>query len=407
LDIMVLCSERRPGIYHFIVALLCLILFSAALVAEQILLVRRRQIPLRISVTGTRGKSSVVRLLVSIFQVSGFRVAGKTTGSKPVFIHTDGREEEIRRRGKPTILEQKDVIRAALKEQSQGLIVEAMGIRPEVLGTEVKKIIRPQVLVITNVRLDHAADLGADREKIAASFAAAIPRGAVVFVPEEELLPVFRSAAAGKGAELISVAGRASGRFFGGTSNFEFEPNIRLAAAVAGHFSVGDSDIAAGIKEANPDLGSLKIWKIRDSDSGKSCLFANAFAANDPYSTREVLKKLTGLTTCSQRMVGLLNLRRERADRSLQWKRVLMKSDFSRLNRIYVIGDQAGAFVRGKKSGTGPELTVVREKAPENVSSRVTAVEPEGALVVGMGNMGGLGRGLVEFWDKEGTRCDL
>jgi poly-gamma-glutamate synthase PgsB/CapB len=407
LDIMVLYSERRSGIYHLAAAILCLILFTAALIAERIRLDSRRRIPLRISVTGTRGKSSVVRLLASIFRESGLRIAAKTTGSKPVFIHTDGREEEIRRRGKPTILEQKDVIRAAVREKSQGLIVEAMGIRPEILSAEVEKIIRPQVLIITNVRLDHAADMGADRGKIAASFSAAIPRGAAVFIPEEEVLPVFYRAAAGKGAKLIPVKALTAGHFPGPVPAHEFEPNIRLAAAVARHFLVSERDIAAGIEEAGPDFGSLKIWEMSGPDPGKSWRFVNAFAANDPSSTLEILEKLKGLTPGRQRLVGLLNLRRERADRSLQWKRALQASDFSRLDRVYVVGDQAGAFARGSTGGAGPELTVIRGKIPEDVSGRVTASEPDGALVVGMGNMGGLGRSLVEFWDKEGTRSDF
>lgn len=46
-------------------------------------LIRRRaeRMPIRILVTGTRGKSSVVRLLHAALRHAGYRVSGKTTGT--------------------------------------------------------------------------------------------------------------------------------------------------------------------------------------------------------------------------------------------------------------------------------------------------------------------------------------
>ncbi|MBC6948955.1 poly-gamma-glutamate synthase PgsB, partial [candidate division KSB1 bacterium] len=57
------------------------IVFLLYLIYERISLNRHRNaIPLRISMTGTRGKSSVVRMLASVLREDGKKVIAKTTG---------------------------------------------------------------------------------------------------------------------------------------------------------------------------------------------------------------------------------------------------------------------------------------------------------------------------------------
>ena len=65
---------------YLLLSLLGLFLF---LTFERLLLEQRlRKIPLRISVTGTRGKSAVVRMLASVLREDGRRVVAKTTGAQ-------------------------------------------------------------------------------------------------------------------------------------------------------------------------------------------------------------------------------------------------------------------------------------------------------------------------------------
>ena len=103
--------------------------------------------------------------------------------------------------------------------------------------------------------------------EIAAGFAAAIPGGCEVFVPEEEVRPAFRDAAVRRGARLIAVPGPVSGDMSATIPFREFEPNIRLADAVARHLAAGERAISTGITEATPDVGSLAAWGFRASDS--------------------------------------------------------------------------------------------------------------------------------------------
>jgi len=39
--------------------------------------------------------------------------------------------------------------------------------------------------------------------------------------------------------------------------------------------------------------------------------------------------------------------------------------------------------------------------------TRLSIIEKERAVVIGMGNMGGAGRQLVDYWEESGTRYDL
>ena len=57
---------------------------------------RLEQIPTRIHVNGTRGKSSVARLIAAGLRESGLRTCCKTTGTLPQMILPDGSEFVVR-----------------------------------------------------------------------------------------------------------------------------------------------------------------------------------------------------------------------------------------------------------------------------------------------------------------------
>jgi hypothetical protein len=173
---------------------------------------------------------------------------------------------------------------------------------------------------------------------------------------------------------------------------------------VARHLEVDESCIRSGILDVSPDFGSLRMWDFSRLNPPRRWQLVSAFAANDPVSTEEVLERLLsgGQTSAGLPLVGLLNLRVDRADRSLQWKKALEEGALSRLNRIYVTGVQAPALARSVKAAAGRDLVPIKAKSAPAVCEKIFALEPEGAVVLGMGNMSGLGRKIVEFWSVEG-----
>lgn len=184
----------------------CLVLFLCYLLWERIALSRsQRRIPLRIAVTGTRGKSSVARLLASILREDGRSVVAKTTGSQAVILLPDGGQIELDRSATPSILEQKQLVHKAARLKADILVAEVMSIHPENHFVEAHKILRPNLVAITNVRRDHTETMGETEEQIASVLSLDICARATVFLPAREEYASFRAEARRCNAILIPV----------------------------------------------------------------------------------------------------------------------------------------------------------------------------------------------------------
>jgi hypothetical protein len=144
------------------------------------------------------------------------------------------------------------------------------------------------------------------------------------------------------------------------------------------------------------DVGEFRIWKFKIN--GKQLFVANAFAANDPLSTRQLLdatrRKLAPL---NPPMTGLLNLRRDRADRTLQWIDALGTEEKMGFGNIFAVGGHARVLSR-KIGGTG----ILSPGGPEEIMSRIGSSVQDGSVIFGFGNIGGVGVQLVEHWHRYG-----
>src|SRR5690606_13777510 len=67
---------------------------------------RLERIPIRVHVNGTRGKSSVTRLIAGALREGGFRTCANTTGTLPRMILPVGREVPVFRPSKANVIEQ-------------------------------------------------------------------------------------------------------------------------------------------------------------------------------------------------------------------------------------------------------------------------------------------------------------
>ena len=117
-------------------------------------------------VNGIRGKSTVTRMIAAGLKSGGWSVFCKTTGTVPRLIGTDGVERPLRRRGKANIREQARVMRMAVREHAQVLVIECMAVDPFLQEISQRKIVRSDIGVITNVRLDHTEEMGLTLEEI-------------------------------------------------------------------------------------------------------------------------------------------------------------------------------------------------------------------------------------------------
>ena len=361
--------------------------------------------------TGTRGKSSVVRLIAACLRESRMIVLAKTTGSKACLLLPDGSEREIRRKGHPTILEGKKVLKVAARAGVHAVVLEMMSIRPESLLVESLRMMKPHILVITNIRVDHIEEIGRTKEEAARAFASAIPESSTVIMPEEEFFPVFRQKAEKAGARLILVPpGRlaAGGKPVEEVPGWEFEPNVRIALALTEFLQKDREKACRALRQASPDFGGLKVWRAGKGSVLSGWYFVSAFAANDPESTREVLAGLEnrGLFHGKKR-IGLLNLRKDRPGRSLQWLAALQAEGAYAFDRLVFVGEHALILRNRLKGCIETEITAIGKRKPEDLVGQLALMEKEESVVFGMGNMEGMGRSLVEYWEMTGDRLDI
>lgn len=383
------------------------VIFLGYLIFENIILNRYlRAVPLRICVTGTRGKSGVVRMLAAVLREDGRRVLAKTTGSLAVFILPDGEEIAVRRRGLTSIIEQKNLLKKAAHLKVDYLVTEIMSIRPENHFIESQKILKPHILVITNVRLDHTDAMGENKDDIAAVFALNIAKKSTVFIPEKEYRPVFREAVKNAAGELICVKEGLPVIVEPGLKKPLFTGNIELVYALCRHLNIKEAHIIKGLKNVKYDPGEFKVWKRTYPETGKTCYFINGFAANDPESTYTLISEINrAFPFTIGKLTGLINLRVDRADRTLQWIDALKNGGFAHFERVYVTGCHAGIMRRklGKQS-----VYVLKHKEPGKIMAEILHNPPVGTrienewVLFGFGNIRGTGMKIVNYWNKIG-----
>ena len=375
--------------------------FVVYLLFERIDLARlRKSIPLVISVTGTRGKTSVVRLLASVLREDGRAVLAKSTGSEAQYILPDGTVENVLRKGGVTILEQKKLLRRASKLKVDCLVVEIMSIHPEYHLVESQRILKPDIVFLTNIRRDHTDAMGGSEKDVANVLKLDFPSGANAYVPPgaQQYLDVAVLQRTGIHVHVVQPTENDSQPgLHAALPKEEFSENLDLVVSAARALNVDDKTIVKGIQNAVHDRGRLRIWNLEVE--GKRIYVVNGFAANDPESTLKVLEKAQEILAGSTSgMSGLLNLRRDRPDRTLQWIEELNSGMAERFSGIYVLGGHANVVRRKTVSAE-----VLSWKTPEEITRTIALGMQNNGILFGFGNIAGPGHQLVEYWQREGT----
>jgi len=354
-----------------------------------------KRIPIRVHVNGTRGKSSVTRLIAAGLRAGGRRTFAKTTGTMARMIRLDGSEVDVYRVGRPNILEQTRVVRRAVEAGAEILVVECMAVAPELQPVSELRLIRSSVGVITNVRADHLDVMGPTVDDVARTLAQTIPLGGHAFTAESERAGILRQVARERGSELHVVGSEGvSPAELAGFSYVEHAENVALALAVCTHLGVERGLALAGMHAATPDPGVLRSFTVRSGD--KQVQFVNAFAANDPDSTLLIWKRL-GLDR-AQDGVGrlvLANCRKDRLQRSGQIAELVAK----RLVADHVVlsgqGTSLVAFQAVAQGLPRERLTDLGGRSAEDVYEHLLGLVQGQAVVVGIGNIVGLGEEIV------------
>ena len=343
------------------------------------------RIPIRVHVAGSRGKTTVTRLVGAGLRGAGLRVLVKTTGTVPLVIMPDGSERPWRRRGLPSIGEQMRVARMAARLKVNAIVIESMAIQPEYLWASERYLVRATHAVVTNLRPDHEEELGSDPEDMAVALALVVPSRGHLVVSREAAEPavLHRARALGTKVEIVSESGIDA---------------VNRAMALAVCASVGVDQVRAreGMKAAGGDPGQFFIRTVETAMG--PVRFASAFACNDPESFFRLWQE-------HRPPEGTVVLFNGRADRPLRTRAFLKL--FATIGpgiRLYLSGVVPPGEVR--IAGIPAERVArLRARTAEKAFEELAEAADESRTVWGVGNFAGLGARILEELRSTESSC--
>lgn len=272
----------------------------------------RDKIRWRVHVNGIRGKSSTTRYVAAIFRRLNENTYGKTTGTAARILLPDGSEKPVIRRGFANVNEQVRIVREFCESNAEAIVMECMAVNPLYGEWLEQKLMRSQIGILTNIRLDHTDYLGDDLESIAYSLAKSIPCNATLITAERnpKLQQILREEAKAKGSRLVVAEPEwVSADSMKNFNHFAVEDNVAIGYAVADILGMPRQSALEAMQAAQPDPGSLRLINFEHED--KAILWANLFAVNDRESFIELCRRLFMLHPARQR-IGILNNRKDR-----------------------------------------------------------------------------------------------
>lgn len=349
----------------------------------------KRTIRIKIAVTGSRGKSTTVRFLCSVFRKAGYRVLGKVTGTKPLLILPDGRIQEIKRKGPVSILEQKKILlKKAQQIKPDVLITEIMSINPEYQRSESKLLITPDYYLITNIKRDHIGVTGGNKKEIAEVFLKSAPINSNVLALESErhLLEQFKNVS----SNLSFIKDNED------TLNQKLEklqPGFGRIILFARHMckelGLNENIIPEALSEYQFDSHIFSIKKL-----SKQVTAVNAFNANDVDSSYEIFNNIKK-DYRDYKKVGVFCTRKDRPERTKSWIESLQKDPWE-FDSVFVYGPH---FLPVKKRNYPFPVKKIEEPNLKTFFNR-----EEKTLFFGFGNYVQSGELIVNIWNEMGDQ---
>jgi len=358
---------------------------------------RRDMIPLRIHVSGTRGKSSVARLIGAGLRASGTRTIVKTTGTAARLILEDASEQPIVRLGPPRIIEQLGIFRVAGGRHADAVVLECMALQPYLHYLSERWIVRANIAVITNIRPDHLDLMGPDVDDVALALSGVLPTDGVLIIRHCPYDEFFQRACSKQRCRLRIVSDEEVRRIsladLDRFSYVEHAENVAVALAVCEVAGIDRETAMEGMFTVQPDPGALAIYHGR-----RPCArwtFADAFAANDVESNARVWNLVVQRCPKIHKLIVVVNCREDRIVRSAEMGRIMANSLPADL--YLLVGCETYVAMRSAlRAGLDSNKIVNMGRMPaKRVFKYLKSHLVRGhTLIVGMGNIKGVGEEL-------------
>lgn len=282
---------------------------------------RESKIPLKILVTGSRGKSSVVRLIHSALMANGLKAYGRITGVLPRELTPEGVVPIFRSSG-GHVDEMKWWL-STLPSDAEAVVMENSAVFPD-LQPLAAKWMEPGLTVITNIYPDHQEAWGADEEDAAAALCRGVSKySEVVLGPSLKGKDFFMEMLISAGCTALHVTPscEASGSFT--------ETNISTALEACRVAGLSTERSEEAMRSVSADCGDFRVIQQNGSE------LAFAFSANDITSTISLFEMLHWDT---EETILVFNHRKDRSRRLKAFKGWMLGKNWKGL---YITGDRA------------------------------------------------------------------
>ncbi len=85
----------------------------------------------------------------------------------------------------------------------------------------------------------------------------------------------------------------------------------------------------------------------------------------------------------------------------------MKENAFPELSKFYLVGFHAPAFIKGLGPSIRTSVHFLRGQKPKEITEQILAEEEGEGILFGMGNIGGAGQQLVDYWESRGMPYDL
>jgi len=352
-------------------------------------------IPMRIHVNGTRGKSSVTRLIAAGLRAGGKRTFAKTTGTAPRVIDTKGIDRIIHRLRSPSIGEQVRLLKYFSAEKPDVVVMECMAVQPQYQWISEHQMVKSDIGVITNARPDHLDEMGPTDVDVVKSLCNSVPVDGTLVTAEEKHKNILEKVAEKNGSEFLhSDEGSITDSELNKFSYIEHPQNIAIALDVCKKMGIKRDVALTGMHSVKPDLGALIVWKLKGENG--SLQFVNGMAANDPVSTLQIWKFVIDRYPTTSGSAVFFNSRDDRPLRTNQ----MLELTFEEIKPEHFIirGDKIASKVN-RLIHHSPETKVQIFPLDDKIDSVSKSILdlPEDILVFAIGNQVGEGQNILQI----------
>lgn len=296
-------------------------------------------IPMRVLVTGTRGKSSTVRLIHAALTAGGIPTIGKMTGTSSRELDTLGKEYHTNRVGQVSVLEVLETVHRNMKRkgpQPKAVVLECMAVSPDLIEFLSGRIVKPDVVVITNALWDHLEEEGTSLEGIAISLSLALPGAKLMVTSEhrETTRAVLAYEASLRDVAADIVDGRALPDDVITAAPGAHPDNIAMATAVAEYAGVDAHTALEGMAGATSE--PLPTVAATAQLQGITWTYRDIGSVNDTDSLTPALEGAKAQMPAGAFVFGMLVTRWDRPLRAMQFAASVTPED---VDGIIIVGE--------------------------------------------------------------------